>query len=589
VAVRTEQLGRPWVAPRSRTRVRRPARSRVLALLATVLLVACTVWVRLVYWQVLQHPALATLAANQHLVELTETPTRGLIYDSSGRPLALDTTVYDVVLAADEVGPDQRQGVAQALSAVLRIPAGPVLQLLRSQRPFAYVAKRISQPQATRLEQLQLPGISLEPVQQRQYLPGGAPGTTLASDLLGFVNDAGQGQYGIEQYYNGVLAGRAGSIQAYQDSAGEEIPLTAQIRRPMVNGQSLTLTLDSQIQYAAEQALAAGVKRNRAASGSVIVLDSHTGGVVAWADYPAYNANDFAQTDPALFQDQLVSSLYEPGSVMKVVTLAGALDDGAITPDTTIYDPGWVQVDGVTLHDWTTAYAGTVTMREVLEQSLNVGAVHAEEMEGQAAYFHYLQAFGLERPSGVDVAGEATMAMPPPDRWNPVDVATASFGQGIAVNMVQMAAAVNAIANGGRWVQPHVVERIGDRTLSWPSRQVVKPTTAATMTQMMEDVVQHGSGWMARIPGFQDDEAGKTGTSQIPVNGRYTNEYWASYVGFLPAQNPRFTMLVVVREPNNGSLDLNEGYYVSAPIWKQIAEQIILDWRITPPGAGASN
>ncbi len=588
MAVRSEQLVRPWAA-RPRVRVRRPARARVLALLGAMLLVSATVWVRLVYWQVLDHSTLAALAADQHLVELTETPSRGLIYDSSGRPLALDTTVYDVVLAADEVAPDQRQEVADALSAVLRLPSGPILQLLRSERPFAYVAKRVSQPQATRLQRLQLPGVSLEPVQQRQYLPGGAPGTTLASDLLGFVNDAGQGQYGIEQYYNAVLAGQAGSVQAYQDSAGEEIPLTARVQRPMVNGQSLTLTLDAQIQYAAEQALAQGVKRNHAASGSVIVLDSHTGGVVAWADYPAYNANDFAQTDPALFQDQLVSSLYEPGSVMKVVTLAGALDDGAITPDTTIYDPGWVQVDGVTLHDWTTAYAGTVTMREVLEQSLNVGAVHAEEMEGQAAYFHYLQAFGLERPSGVDVAGEATMAMPPPDRWNPVDVATASFGQGIAVNMVQMAAAVNVIADGGRWVQPHVVERIGNRALTWPSRQVVKPTTAATMTQMMEDVVQHGSGWMARIPGFQDDEAGKTGTSQIPVNGHYTNQYWASYVGFLPAQNPRFTMLVVVRDPNNRSLDLNEGYYVSAPIWKQIAEQIILDWRITPPGAGASN
>jgi cell division protein FtsI/penicillin-binding protein 2 len=206
------------------------------------------------------------------------------------------------------------------------------------------------------------------------------------------------------------------------------------------------------------------------------------------------------------------------------------------------------------------------------------------QMEGRDNFFHYLQAFGFGSSTGIDVADEAQMQLRPAGQYRDTEVATTAFGQGIAVNMVQMCAAINVVANHGRWVQPHVVESIGGASPGkFASRQAVTPQTAASMTQMMESVVQHGSGHMARVKGFELNEAGKTGTSQIPENGKYSPDHvWASYVGFLPADNPRFTMLVVVQRPDNGSADHNEGYYVSGPIWKAIAEQIIPEWRITP-------
>jgi stage V sporulation protein D (sporulation-specific penicillin-binding protein) len=213
----------------------------------------------------------------------------------------------------------------------------------------------------------------------------------------------------------------------------------------------------------------------------------------------------------------------------------------------------------------------------------------AMQAEGHDAFYKNLQAFGLTQPSGIDVAGESFV--PPPSATQMADsmYATSSFGQGIDVNMVQMLAAVNVIANGGKYAPPHVVDRVGTQinpVLLQPQRQVVSPQTAAQMTTMMEQVVQKGSGSLARVPGFQNDETGKTGSSQIPVNGQYTQDVWTSYVGFLPAQHPRFTMLVVVRKPHYPGSDrdwtLNDGYLTAAPIWQKIAQAMVVDWHITP-------
>jgi cell division protein FtsI (penicillin-binding protein 3) len=214
------------------------------------------------------------------------------------------------------------------------------------------------------------------------------------------------------------------------------------------------------------------------------------------------------------------------------------------------------------------------------------------QAEGDDAFYKNLVDFGFSGPSNIDVAGESTLPIRAQSQYRESELATTSYGQGIGVNMVQMCAAINVIANGGRYVQPHVVERVGGRPgaeANVPPRQVVSPATAATMTGMMRDVVIHGSGSMARIQGFEKDEAGKTGTSQIPVNGQYTQDVWSSYVGFMPASNPRFTMLVVVRKPHNADWIANDGYIVAAPIWKQIAQQIVLDWHITPNPAAPQN
>ncbi|HXD81079.1 MAG TPA: penicillin-binding protein 2, partial [Candidatus Acidoferrum sp.] len=378
-------------------------------------------------------------------------------------------------------------------------------------------------------------------------------------------------------------------ISSYRDLANQEIVLGSHTHLDPVNGSDLVLSLDANIQYAAEQALADGVKKYNAESASVLIMDPSTGGIIASADYPSYNANNFAQTDTALFKDNVSSYVYEPGSVMKVATLAGAINSGAITPSTVINDPGYLNVGGYRIYDWDRKNHGNINYTYVLQDSLNVGAMKAMLAEGHAAFYSYLQGFGLTQPSGIDVAGETTVPPPPAGQMADAQYATASFGQGIDVNMVQMLAAVNVIANGGKYAPPSVVERVGtaiNPLLLQPQRQVISPSAAAQMTAMMENVVQHGSGYTSRVPGFELDQTAKTGTSQIPVNGQYTQDVWASFVGFLPAQHPKFTMLVVIRKPHAaGSArdwTLNDGYITAGPIWQKIAQAMVVDWHITP-------
>jgi cell division protein FtsI/penicillin-binding protein 2 len=321
----------------------------------------------------------------------------------------------------------------------------------------------------------------------------------------------------------------------------------------------------------------------------VLIMDPATGGIIAWADYPSYNANNFSHTDAGLFLDNISSSVYEPGSVMKVVTLSGAINAGAITPDMVINDPGYVYAGGYRIYDWDRRNHGNITYTYVLEHSLNVGAMKAMLTEGHANFYNYLQAFGLTKASGIDVAAESVVAPPSAGKMQDSQYATSAFGQGIDVNLVQMLAAINIIANGGKYAPPHVVDRIGNNLnplLLQPQRQVISAATAQKMTWMMQQVVQHGSGWTSRIRGFELDQAGKTGTSQIPVNGKYTQDVWASFVGFMPALHPRFTMMVVIRKPHYPGSDqdwtLNDGYMTAEPIWQKIAQQIVIDWRITP-------
>ena len=579
-------LGLRYGAPKSSHGV--PGRWRVLALVLAASLLAGVVWTRLAYWQVLQHTQLAAAAQAQYH-ELVELPAvRGAIFDRNLKQLVVNTTVYSAFVSPDQIPDDQRARVALALGSVLGADANKVNQTLASGAKFAYIARRFSKDKADALKAMLLPGVGLEEEQQRAYLPSIA-NSSLAANLLGFVNYDGQGQYGVEGYYQKQLAGTPGYISSYRDLANREIVLGTHTHKDPVNGSDIVLSLDSDIQYAAEQALADGVKRDRAESGSVLVMDPNTGGIIAWADYPSYNANNFAHTDPAAFLDNISSSVYEPGSVMKVVTLSGALNAGAITPDMVINDPGFLYVGGYRISDWDHRNHGNITYTYVLAHSLNVGAMKAMQAEGHANFYDYLQAFGLTRPSGIDVAAEDTVAPPPAAQMGDSQFATTAFGQGIDVNMVQMLSAVNVVANGGRYAPPHVVERMGttlNPLLMAPQRQVISPATAAQMTAMMEQVVQNGSGWSSRVRGFEKDQAGKTGTSQIPVNGKYTQDEWTSFVGFLPAQHPRFTMLIVIRKPHypgsENDWTLNDGYLTAEPIWQKIAQSIVVDWRITP-------
>jgi len=564
-------------------------RLRILCMLGVALILSGVVWSRLAYWQVLRHAQLSQQAAAQYR-ELVELPAiRGAIFDRNMVQLVVNTTVYSAFVSPDQVPAAQRDQVASALSTVLGVDRASVLDTLSSNRKFAYILRRFSKDKADHLRTMKLPGVGLEQELQRSYLPGTTISSTLAANLLGFVTYDGQGQYGVEANYQSVLAGKPGYISSYRDLANREIVLGTHTHQDPVPGAALVTSLDANIQYLAEQALAEGVKRAKGESGSVLIMDPKTGGIVAWADYPTYNANNFTHTPTALFKDNVLSYVYEPGSVMKVVTLAGAIDAGKIKPSTVIDDPGALYIGGYRIADWDGANHGKISYTYVLEHSLNVGAMKAMLAEGHASFYQYLRSFGLTQPSGVDVAGESFI--PPPSSKNMASsqYATSAFGQGIDVNMVQMLSAINVIANGGKYAPPHVVERIGNKinpVMLLPQRQVVSAATARQMTKMMQAVVQNGSGFTSRVPGFENNQAGKTGTSQIPVNGKYTLNVWASFVGFLPANHPRFTMIVVVRKPHapGSNLDwtLNDGYITAGPIWQKIAQAMVANWHIAP-------
>ena len=560
-------------------------RGRILTLMALLLSAYLVLLGRLVYWQVWRHGDMAQLAAAYHDDTITLPAVRGNILDRNGSMLVTNTPVFSIFASPDLITAAERQDIAARLAPVLQMTPAEIQANLATTRKFVYLARRVPAAVAQQLDGLRLPGIGKVAETQRAYVDGGVAGTSLAANLLGFANDDGKGNYGVEGYYSKVLGGQPGFEATVRDLANRPIVLSDRQRRDPVDGATMQLSLDSIIQVVAERALADGVQKYQAESGSLIIMEPQTGRIVAWADVPSYDANAFATTPTARFIDPIVSNLYEPGSVMKVVTLSGALDTHAITPDTRFNETGVAVVGGVAIRNWDNRAHGNVTMTQVLQNSLNVGAIKAEQLEGSGNFYQYLQRFGIGSPTGVDVAAETSEPLRALPKWKPVELATASFGQGVDATAIQMLAAINVAATGGNLVWPHVVDQVidsnGTRHPVRPRiiRQVVTPKTAQQMQQMMVGVVEHGSGFAARIDGFKNRIAGKTGTASIPENGKYLpDQTIGSFVGFLPADHPQFIMLVITRKPQV----LFEGAYVAAPIWKTVASALITQWQIAP-------
>jgi cell division protein FtsI/penicillin-binding protein 2 len=567
-------------------------RLRVLWLMGIAALLAAVLVGKLVYWQLLEHQKIALLAARQHQVTFKLPAQRGKIFDRSGQLLATDTPVSNVVADPSLISAAGRTHVAEILAPLLGLKAGDILTQLEMPLKFEYLKHKVPTETADKIAALHLAGIGLEADSRRSYLStmdSAAPteARSLASNLLGFVNDGGGGQYGLEQYYDAQLKGKDGYESTLKTGANETIVLSDVKKVLPRDGTSLQLALDSQVQFFAEKALADGVKKTGAESGSVIIMEPATGNIIAWADCPTFDAGNFGGSEGKLFTDPVVSSLYEPGSVMKVVTLSGGLESGAITPDYTFNETGSVNVGGYRIQDWDHKAHGNINMTRVLELSLNAGAVKVQQMEGADNFYKFLGAFGIGSLTGVDVAGEVSQPLKPLRSYYPSELATTAFGQGVAVTPIEMISAVNTIANGGRFVHPHVVTAMiqadGSRKESPPDlgTQVLGTKAENDMRQMMVNVVEHGSGWTTKMDGWQNQVAGKTGTANVPEAGKYTDKVISSFVGFMPAGNPRFTMLVVMRNPKGDTL-AQEGTFTAAPVWKNIAQQMLVQWQVTP-------
>ena len=548
---------------------------------------AITVGARLVQIQVSEHAKLASLATAQDQTPVVLHGNRGKILDRDGHVLASDITVYDVYADPSLIPADQRNQMAQQLAPILSVDPTTITAALNKGTQFVYLAKGVSEATKNKLVALNQAGLGVIPNQQRVYDQSPIPNTSFDASELGFVDNSGAGQYGVEGYYNTLLNGSNGQESTIRDLQGNSIVLGHDSLKPAQNGDNLVLGLDPQVQYWAEQSIAKGVQDAQASSGQLLVMDTKTGSLRAYAQYPSYDANNYASQNISNFRDQSIADLYEPGSVMKVATYAGGLQSGAITPSQTFVESNKT-INGYTIHDWDFKQHGLITFQTALDESLNNGAIQVEQNEGPAAFYSNLLAFGIGSPTGVDLAGEQNHPLPAASTWADVNYATAAFGQGVDVTPIEMVAAVNAVANGGVWVQPHAVDDVVDSSgKSTPvvpqTRRVVSTATASTLATMMTGVVEDkgGEGFMAKIPGFTHQVAGKTGTADEPTGGQYQGDLAVSFAGFVPASNPQFTVLVVLHSPQEHKVQ-RFGAFLAAPVFKEIAQIIIDQWRITP-------
>ena len=529
------------------------ARLRTLfALFAVATLVLSA---RLAYWQTVGRGELLGRATDQVRSDQGLEAQRGVIRDRAGAILATTVELRSLYAIPGQMTDldksDLRGRVAAAIAPILGENPDTLRAAFESGAEWLFVRRRLSEETADRIAALRLPGLGFELEPKRLY-----PNGTIGAQVLGFVNDDGAGQYGVEGRYDDLLRGKAGRLVVERDPSNRELAVGLRTATPAVNGQDLGLTIDLAVQTAAERALAAAVQGEKAAGGSVVVLDPRDGAILALASNPSYDPGRVAAATPEALRDRAISWTYEPGSTMKAITVAAAIDKGVVTPKTSYNDVGYAVIGGRVLSNALGRAYGPTTVQQVLERSQNAGAVFVASKLGAPDLYSYLRAFGFGERTGVDLASETGGSVRPLAQWYPVDLGTIAFGQGLAVTPLQLAAAYAAIANGGTLYRPFVVASRRDadgehRTAPEPIRRVVSEQTAATLRAMLTSTVDQGIANAASLKGYS--VAGKTGTAQIPSDdGRYVDDaYISSFAGMVPAEDPRMVVVVVLERPQS--------------------------------------
>lgn len=557
-------------------------RWRLLAVLGVCALGAILVVAKLFYVQVVRQDYYRDLALQEHWQKQVVPARRGTIRAADGQPLALSVGYETLYAVPRRIA--NAQAVAERLAPVLGEAPALLAERLRAggDQPVA-IRSGLSVDVAERIRALRLDGLMLRPEPARQY-----PEAPLAAQLLGFVGRDHQGLAGLEASLDRLLAGEPGVVYAERDTGGEEIALGRRVSQPAVDGADLVLTIDRFAQRVVESELDAVMEKHRPANATIVVMQPRTGGILAMASRPSYDPRNpelLVRTDTTLFRVPEVVDVYEPGSVFKVVTMSAGIDSGVVTPDTTINDPGYFTYGGITIRNWDGGALGTITMRVGLARSNNVALANVSTRLGAERFYRYLQAFGIGRPTGVDLPGDAPGILRTPgggSLWSQGDLATNAFGQGVAVSSLQLATAVSAIANGGVLLRPQIIRE------AWgpPGQEVRKPevvrrviseAAARTVTDMMVSVVEMSPSKPAVIQGYR--VAGKTGTAELPTPQGYSRaQTIATFVGFVPADGPAFVVLVKVDRPQ----DSPWGEIVAAPIFKRVAVALLAHWRIPP-------
>jgi cell division protein FtsI/penicillin-binding protein 2 len=516
---------------------------------------------RTLYLGVLHSAGLRQAAHSEQVSDETITAPRGVITDREGAPLAISEPAFD--LSADPHLIADPLQVSGTLAQQLGLSQADVLAKLGEHTGFVYLARGVEATRAKALLALRLPGIEGTPVMRRVY-PRGA----LASQVLGVVGAEGGGLAGLEYSQGRVLDGRTGERRVVRDALGQPISI-ATIRRDHA-GASLGLTLDANIQQRTEEVLAGVGAAFHPNDATAIVIEPDSGAILAMADWPPVNVSEGGVSSAEELQNRAVSFNYEPGSTFKVVPMAGALQQGLITPQSAFEIPEQLEIGGRVIHDAEEHAAETLTASEILAQSSNIGAVKIAALQGATRFNGWVHAFGFGARTGIELPGEESGVVPPVSEYSGASMGTMPFGQGELVTPIQIASAYAAIADGGVLRPPHIVAAIDGHSIGHgEGRRVLSPNTAAELREMLRGPLQPG-GTAAQVSVPPYELAGKTGTANKvnPGTGQYsTTAFVASFVGFAPVRDPKLLCAVVVDEPQAGSI---YGGAVAAPAWGQV-------------------
>ena len=552
----------------------RSSNRRIRVLLCLFALVFAGTLARAVWLQGVQAGTLERMATRQH-VETEKIPAgRGTIFDRTGEPLAIGeqaTTVY-----ADPREVSNPRKVAIAAARAFDLDANELYpQLADRSRHFVYVRRKADPVEAAALQKQNLPGLGFYPEERRTY-----PQKTVAAHVLGFAGVDNDGLEGLEKSLERVVAGKPGSQTIVRDPFGRAIDVIA--TKPEQPGRDVFLTIDHRIQANAEAVLRATVQQWGAKAATAIVLDPHTGAVLAMATAPSFDANRFSSAGPDRRRNRAVTDTYEPGSTFKLVTVAGALSEKIVAPSTKFWLETSIQVADRIIHEHEPRPTQMMSVARILSESSNVGTITLAQLLGKERLLSWMGRFGFGRPTGVDFPGESSGILP--GYWSGSTIGNVPIGQGIAVTPLQVAAAYGAIANGGILREPYLVERVGsERRRRRAGRRVVPATVSAQVMTMLRDVVsaEGGTGAAAAVPGYT--VAGKTGTAAKPEPGGYsTDRYVASFAGVVPAKDPRLVILVSVDEPQVAIW----GGVVAAPAFSRIARFGLQYLEVAPDATG---
>ena len=529
--------------------------------------------------QVLQADRMMEKARRQHEKTITLDSSRGAILDRQGKPLALNLDVTSVYATPSSI--DDPKLVARRLAPLLNLPQKHVEKRLRDkERHFVWIQRKILDHSEHRMKDLAIDGVNTL-METRRFYPKGP----LLSHVLGFAGIDNQGLEGLEVGYDPLLRGYARRVVLYRDAFGREIIPEWQRKTQALPGHAIHLTIDEVIQYVAEQALERAMAKTKAKGGAVIVMNPKTGEIIAWTLRPTFDPNYIRRASPQVWRNRALTDPYEPGSTLKVVLAAAALESEHVQPDTLIYaGDGEMPISGTIIHDH--EKAGWVTFREAIRRSSNVALVKTALGLGGERVYRFLRAFGFGEKTGIDLPGESVGILRSPDHWSQRTLASLAIGQEIAVTPLQLVTAVSAVANEGWLMKPFLVREVSDprgrmieRHTPQIRRRPIRAETAKTVTDLLVNAVENGTGWRAAVPGYH--VAGKTGTAQKvdPATGTYSStKSIGSFVGFVPAEDPEFAIVVVIDEPQGSAW----GGVVAAPVFREVAEQTLRYFNVAP-------